>query len=69
MSRTGYIIQVPSLERGDRVVVLDTANEVPFILPVTYKNEEVVTRRYIDIEALPSNIRSQIEMYLERVMD
>lgn len=70
MERSGYIIQVPSLERGDRIVVVEVTGEVPFILPVTYKNEDqVVTRRYVDIEELPIGIRAKIEAYLESVMD
>lgn len=69
----GCIIQVPTLERGDRLVIEEPAQHLPLSIPVTYliagTNQEVETIRYVNLEALPKELRRQCELFIRRQSD
>ena len=69
----GCIIQVPTLEGGDRLVIEEPAQYMPLVLPITYLIEgtdtAVVTARYINIDELPNDLKKACEDYIKRRSD
>ena len=62
---SGCIIQVPSLEKGDRIVVEDSTQHLPAALLVTYPdNGEAKNVRYINLDELPEDLRKQCERHI-----
>lgn len=67
----GCIIQVPSLEKGDRLVISERTPFVPDVLPVTYPDEDgdPITTRYLCMDSLPEELRLRCEQHLLNTTD
>lgn len=69
----GCIIQVPTLERGDRLVIEEPAQHLPQVLPVTYlipgTQQEVETLLYVNLNELPEDLRKACEAHMRSKSD
>jgi hypothetical protein len=67
----GSIIQLPSLDKGDRLIVEAATDRVPDVIAVTYAAEEddmsTSTIRYVALEYLPDDVRAIVEEYLQSI--
>lgn len=70
---SGCIIQVPTLERGDRLVIEEPAQHLPLTIPVTYliegTNKEAETVRYVNMEELPKDLKRLCEKFIRSRSD
>lgn len=70
---SGCIIQVPTLERGDRLVIEEPAKHLPLTIPVTYliegTNQEAETVRYVNMAELPKELRLLCEKFIRSRSD
>lgn len=67
MSSAGHVIQVPLLEKGDRLVVVESPRELPLQLLVSYLDqyEDTKSVRYVLMEELPDELRQAISEFIK----